>query len=48
MSVMADIASLNLPEPYIKEEHVKLFEDIIDKFDSLLQPLGHLLSPAIL
>ena len=36
MSVMADIASLNLPEPYIKEEHVKLFEDIIDKFDSLL------------
>ena len=38
MSVMADIASLNLPEPYIKEEHVKLFEDTIDKFDSLLQP----------
>ena len=45
MSVMADIASLNLPEPYIKEEHVKLFEDIIDKFDSLLQPLGHFIIP---
>ena len=38
MSVMADIASLNLPEPYIKEEHVKLFESTIDKFDALLQP----------
>lgn len=45
MSVMADIASLNLPEPYIKEEHVKLFEDTIDKFDSLLQPLGHFIVP---
>ena len=45
MSVMADIASLNLPEPYIKEEHVKLFEDTIDKFDSLLQPLGHFMIP---
>ena len=45
MSVMADIASLNLPEPYIKEEHVKLFEDTIDKFDSLLQPLGHFIIP---
>ena len=45
MSVMADIASLNLPEPYIKEEHVKLFESTIDKFDALLQPLGHFLIP---
>ncbi|MBR6678805.1 MAG: ATP:cob(I)alamin adenosyltransferase, partial [Phascolarctobacterium sp.] len=39
MSVMADIASLNLPEPYIKEDHVKLFEATIDKFDAMLQPL---------
>ncbi|MBR5487806.1 MAG: ATP:cob(I)alamin adenosyltransferase, partial [Phascolarctobacterium sp.] len=30
MSVMADIASLDLPEPYIKEDHVKLFEETID------------------
>ena len=43
--IMADIASLNLPEPYIKEEHVKLFESTIDKFDALLQPLGHFLIP---
>ena len=35
MSLMADIASLNLPEPYIKEEHVKMFEETIDKFDNL-------------
>ena len=45
MSVMADIASLNLPEPYIKEEHVKLFESTIDKFDALLQPLNHFIIP---
>ena len=40
MSLMADIASLNLPEPYIKEEHVKMFEETIDKFDNMLQLLG--------
>jgi len=45
MSMMADVASLNLPEPYIKEEHVKLFESTIDKFDSLLEPLSHFLIP---
>ena len=45
MSVMADIASLNLPEPYIKEDHVKLFESTIDKFDALLAPLGHFIIP---
>lgn len=45
MSVMADVASLNLPEPYIKEEHVKLFEDTIDKYDAMLQPLGHFIIP---
>ena len=43
--LMADVASLNLPEPYIKEEHVKLFEDTIDRFDSMLQPLSHFLTP---
>ncbi len=45
MSVMADVASLNLPEPYIKEEHVKLFEDTIDRYDAMLQPLGHFIIP---
>lgn len=45
MSVMADVASLNLPESYIKEEHVKLFEETIDKYDAMLQPLAHFLIP---
>ncbi len=45
MSLMADIASLNLPEPYIKEEHVKLFEETIDRYDALLQPLRQFLIP---
>ncbi|MCD8174805.1 MAG: cob(I)yrinic acid a,c-diamide adenosyltransferase [Phascolarctobacterium sp.] len=43
MSLMADVASLNLPEPYIKEEHVKLFEETTDRFDGMLQPLKHFL-----
>ncbi|MDD3396825.1 MAG: ATP:cob(I)alamin adenosyltransferase, partial [Acidaminococcaceae bacterium] len=37
--MMADVASLNLPEPYIKEEHVTILEQTIDKFDAWLQPL---------
>lgn len=45
MSMMADVASLNLPQPYITEEHVKLFESTIDKFDALLQPLSHFIIP---
>lgn len=45
MFVMADIASLNLPEPYIKEDHVKLFESTIDKYDAMLQPLAHFIIP---
>lgn len=45
MSVMADVASLNLPEPYIKEEHVKLFEETIDKYDAMLKPLAHFIIP---
>ncbi len=45
MSVMADVASIDLPEPYIKEEHVKMFEDIIDKYDEKLEPLGHFILP---
>ncbi len=45
MSLMADVASLNLPEPYIKEEHVKMFEETIDRFDGMLEPLKHFLIP---
>ena len=45
MSIMADVASLNLPEPYIKEGNVKLFESTIDKFDAMLQPLNHFIIP---
>ena len=45
MSLMADVASLNLPEPYIKEDHVKLFESTIDKYDAMLQPLAHFIIP---
>jgi cob(I)alamin adenosyltransferase len=45
MSMMADVASLNLPKPYITEEHVKKFEQTIDQYDALLQPLSHFLIP---
>ena len=45
MSMMADVASLNLPQPYITEEHVKKFEATIDKYDALLEPLSHFLIP---
>lgn len=45
MLMMADVASLDLPEPYIKPDHVKLFEDTIDRYDALLQPLTHFIVP---
>jgi cob(I)alamin adenosyltransferase len=47
MSVMADVASLNLSESerYIKFEHVKMMEEIIDKFDAQLAPLTHFIIP---
>ncbi|MBQ9257826.1 MAG: ATP:cob(I)alamin adenosyltransferase, partial [Acidaminococcaceae bacterium] len=41
----ADVASLNLPQPYITEDHVKIFESTIDKFDAMLQPLNHFIIP---
>jgi len=43
--VMADIASLNLPAPYIKDEDIKDIEGTIDQYDALLQPLSHFLLP---
>ncbi len=45
MLIMADVASLDLPEPYIKDEHVKLLEQTIDQYDAMLQPLSHFLVP---
>ncbi len=45
MSLMADVASLNLPDPYIKPEHVSLLEQTIDHFDSLLKPLSRFIIP---
>lgn len=41
MLLMADIASLDLPEPYIKPEHVTILEQTIDSYDAMLQPLTH-------
>ena len=43
--IMADVASLNLKEPYITNEHVVILEQTIDKFDALLQPLTKFLIP---
>ena len=37
MSLMADVASINLEEPYIKAEHVTLFEETIDRYDALFK-----------
>lgn len=47
MSLMADVASLNLSEPerYIKPEHVKMMEETIDKFDMQLEPLTRFIIP---
>ena len=45
MSLMADVASLNLQESYIKPEHVTLFEQTIDKYDAMLAPLTHFITP---
>ncbi len=45
MAVMADVASLNPPKPYITQEHVSLLEHTIDKYDALLQPLTKFLIP---
>jgi cob(I)alamin adenosyltransferase len=45
MSIMADVASLDLPKPYITEEHVTLLEHTIDQYDGMLQPLTHFLIP---
>ena len=45
MSLMADVASLNLQESYVKPEHVTLFEQTIDRYDAMLVPLTHFITP---
>ncbi|MDD4084083.1 MAG: cob(I)yrinic acid a,c-diamide adenosyltransferase [Acholeplasmataceae bacterium] len=45
MSLMADVASLNLPEPYVTAEHVKFFEETIDRYDGMLKPLSRFIIP---
>lgn len=43
--MMADVASLNLKEPYITAEHIATIEQSIDKFDAMLEPLRHFIIP---
>lgn len=43
--MMADVASINLQEPYITAEHITTIEQSIDKFDALLEPLRHFIIP---
>lgn len=43
--MMADVASLNLQEPYINAEHITVIEQSIDKFDAMLEPLRHFIIP---
>jgi cob(I)alamin adenosyltransferase len=43
MSIMADVASLDLPKPYITEEHVTLLEHTIDQYDGMLATADTLL-----
>lgn len=45
MSVMADVASIGLPQPYITEDHIKKIEQTIDSFDAKLEPLAHFILP---
>lgn len=45
MSLMADVASIGLAQPYITEYNVKQIEQTIDSFDAKLEPLSHFLLP---
>ena len=44
-SLMADIDSIDLSEPYIKDSDVKEIEALIDDYDSMLEPLTNFLLP---
>lgn len=45
MSVMADVASIDLPQPYITDYNVKQIEQTIDSFDAKLEPMTHFILP---
>lgn len=45
MSVMADVASIDLPQPYISDYNVKQIEQTIDSFDAKLEPMTHFILP---
>lgn len=45
MIIMADLASINLEESYITEEHVKQLEEFIDTLDAQLPPLNEFIIP---
>ena len=44
-TLMADVASLDLPQPYITENDIKQIESEIDAYDAKLEPLTHFLLP---
>ncbi len=43
--LMADVASLGNPTPYITENDVRNIEGTIDRYDALLEPLAHFIIP---
>jgi cob(I)alamin adenosyltransferase len=45
MMIMAELASINSDVHYVKEEHVKQFEEIIDRIDAQLPPLMEFIIP---
>ncbi len=45
MSLMAELASVDSQNHYINDEHVKLIEETIDKYDAKLPALLHFLIP---
>lgn len=44
-SLMADIASIGLSEPYITDLDVKEIESMINEYDAMLEPLSNFLLP---
>ncbi len=43
--LMADVASIDNPTPYITENDVKNIEATIDRYDGMLEPLAHFIIP---
>ena len=44
-SIMADIASIGLSEPYITDLDVKEIESMINEYDAMLEPISNFLLP---